>query len=137
MNEEDFRALIEYLMGQLRSIGANDIADERHYLRSDDGGGEATLLPPRERLIAMLQALDRYLAVQDRAMYKDAMGRIAENVEQAPTSVRVASFASDAAEPLEVDLANAPDLFEVRQSLNALIQQLKFQDLEPPPSLRA
>ena len=76
MDENDYRALIELVETQLRDVGAPDITDARHYVSPNAETRDALLLPPKARLIAMLRAFGRLLAVEDRATYDIALTRI-------------------------------------------------------------
>ena len=88
MEGEDFRVLIRVLAQQLQEIGAGDIADDRHYTENSPEMGARRVVPPRDQLVLMLQAFERFLAVRDRATYTDALGRINQNVRgDVPRSV--------------------------------------------------
>jgi hypothetical protein len=76
MEEDEYRALIEELVRQLRQVGADDVAEESNYVVTNPETGEGELLAPQERLIAMLQAFERFLAVRDGKVARGALGRI-------------------------------------------------------------
>lgn len=130
MDDDDFRALIVLLQGELRGIGAPDIADERHYLRRDAESGEADFTDPRMVLIGMLEAFGRFLAVRDIGTYRTALARLNDTMEG--RGPKEALVVSDNPERPVVNLGRAPDLGQVRGDLGRLIGQL----LETPPEPR-
>lgn len=132
MDDDDFRELIEVLARELRAVGAGDIADERHYLQSETEDGEARLYDPQTRLIEMLKAFERKLAVEDRATYDIALGRLNDALlGEAPRGAEVELGLDEDREARFIDLALAPDLSEVRQMSNDLIGQLIESGLRP------
>lgn len=137
MDEDDYRALIEELVGQLRQIGADEIADQANYVVTNLETGEGELLVPRERLIAMLLAFERFLAVRDGKVARVALDRIGATLRQSgtdPGEVRIPNGAyvvltseRDLAS-VEVNLLDAPDLAEIRADVDWLIRQLQPRD---------
>jgi hypothetical protein len=125
MDEEDFLALIAILERQLRDIGAAELADARHYTWRDTETGDARMHDGRRRLQLMLEALDRKLAVEDRATYDAALGRINRTVRDGGLSNAIV----ETADGRLVSLSEAPDLSHVREDLQRLIGQI----LEAPP----
>lgn len=130
MNEEDFRLLIDAVEARLIEAGAAELADETNYVSADENTGEERLLDPKHRLIAMLQAFDRYLAVRDNATYQNAMGRIRQNIREGSPERAMFVPVADAVESVGYDLSSAPDLSEVRLSLRRLEEQLREEPLE-------
>lgn len=130
MDDDDFRALIAELERQFIEVEAPELADEANYTFQDENTGEERLLEPRERLIAMLLAFDRYLAVRDGSIFRDAIGRIRQYTRRGgPERVSFVPIADDGtAAPL--DFVNIPDLGEVRRSVAFLIEQIRA---EPGP----
>ena len=124
MDQDDFRALIDELARQLRDIGAADVADEDNYRVQDESTGEERLLEPRERLIAMLHAFDRYLAVRDGSTFRDGMDRLSHFSREPPNRAVFFPVADDTVARRERDLSDVPDLSAVRENLRSLIEQL-------------
>ncbi|MBB3937988.1 hypothetical protein [Aureimonas phyllosphaerae] len=123
MDEEDFRALIELVAEELTLSGAADLADERHYTVTDLETGETKLSDPPKRLVEMLSAFERYIAIQDRTVAEASLARILGAVRnEGPTRV-VVELADDRG-PREINLAEAPDLAEVRHDINHIINRL-------------
>jgi hypothetical protein len=132
MDEDDFRALIAEMEAHCLEIGASELADENHYTLRDEDTGEDRLLEPRERLIAMLFALERFMAVRDRSTFIDAMSRIRQHTSSGgPEQV---FFVPVADESVRGDRAfsDVPNLFQLRRSVHSLIEQLGSEP-EPRP----
>lgn len=128
MTEEDFRALIILVEEQLKQIGADDVADAKHYVVEADDG-EFVLLDPFSRLVAMLEALDRKMATQDRQTYEAAMAQLNQATRgDAPHGGPYAAFVEfprdESSEAVKVDLGDAPSLREVRMMLRRLVGEL-------------
>ena len=127
MDEEDLRAIILRLQDHLREVGAADLAEEIHYVDPDEESGDSRLLPPLERLTRMLEAFERFLAVQDRAIYVDAMRRMQTDSDTAgPLTATVLLNAERGEAPVEISLAEAPDLTDLRRSIASLIERLRI-----------
>jgi hypothetical protein len=128
LDDDDYRALIVIVSEELRASGAADLADERHYAKADEDTGETRLLDPPRRLIEMLEAFERFLAIQDREIYRAALTSIARTVEgEAPRRATVVLTTDDV--PREVDLSETPDLSTIRKDLRRLIIRLLDGDL--------
>lgn len=124
MDEEDFRALIADLQAQFLAVGAPELGEDDYYVVRDPNTGEERLLPPQQRLIAMLRAFDRYLAVRDAATYQDAMQRIRDHTSgEAPVQAAFVPLADETA-LYESSFADTPNLSEVRLLLTRLIGEL-------------
>lgn len=138
MDEDDLRELIAALEEQFRSIGRPDLANDTFYVERNPESGEARLPSPMQRLIMMIEAFDRFLSIQDRMTYVRAMERLLTQFGgEAPSGAFVVSTAERDDTFSQSNLANAPDLTEVRKSIALLIRQIRVQDIEPPPILRA
>ena len=123
------------LARELREIGAGDIADERNYLRLDGDDGEARLHDPQKRLVEMLKAFERKLAVEDRDTYDTALTRMNETLRgEGPRGATVELGLDEDRDVRIADLGKAPMLGEVRRETNRLIGQLLESRL-PPRSL--
>lgn len=132
MDDDDFRALIEVLARELRAVGAGDIADERHYLQPETEDGEARLYDPQRRLVEMLKAFERKLAVEDRATYDTALSRLNDTIRgEALRGAEVELGLDEDREARFIDLALAPDLSEARQMNSDLVGQLIESGLRP------
>jgi hypothetical protein len=136
MDEEDYRALVEVMESELRGIGAEDVADERHYVRTDPETSEMRLLDPRERLIEMLRAFGRLLAIEDRAIYHRALGRMNERLNGDGPRGAVVARTTDDREAPPIDLGAAPELGMVRAELASLIGRLLDVDGGATPLVR-
>lgn len=123
MDDEDYRALIEIVAEELRLSGVPDIADERHYQRTDPETGDAHLVEPQKRLIEMLRAFDRHVSVRDGALVEQSLRAIRDMTRGEGPRHAVIALANDA-EAREIDLGEAPDMREVRVDLNSLIARL-------------
>ncbi len=134
MDEDDFRALIAELEAQFREIDAPELADEDQYTSRDENTGEERMLEPRERLIAMLRAFDRFLAVRDGSTFQDAIRRIREYTRgRAPERVLFVPVADETVDGAR-DFSDVPDLSPARRSLAPLVEQLGS---EPDPRPRS
>jgi len=123
MDDEDYRALIELVAGELRRSGAPEVAYERHYHRVNVESGQAYLVEPQKRLIEMLRAFDRYVSVRDRALVEQSMNAISRTTRGEGPNRVVVELASDG-EVREVDLSEVPDMSAVRHDLSNLIARL-------------
>jgi hypothetical protein len=145
MEDDDYRALIEELVRQLIAVGAQDIAEDANYIVGNPETGEGELLGPRERLIEMLQAFERFLAVRDGGAANIAFDNIQANLRRSagtptapvPNGVVVELAAERDVARVEINLLNAPNLGPIRDDLDALIRQLKSIDGDAPPPSRA
>jgi hypothetical protein len=135
VDEDDFRALIEVLAQQLAAIGEGDIADERHYVQSfGDPDTEARLLQPREHLIAMLEAFERFLSVQDRATYTESLADLSQFLADSGPRAAFIEQAGITPEANPLRLSDAPDLASVRHDVLHLIHAIREDGGERPRS---
>ena len=95
------------------------------------------LLAPQERLIAMLLAFERFLAVRDGKVARVALDRIGATLRQSgtdpgevrtPNGARVVLTSERDLARVEVNLLDAPDLAEIRADVDWLIRQLQPRD---------
>jgi len=137
VDEDDFRALIAVVEAELRDAGFEDVSDQRHYAEIDRETGERRLMIPHRRLIEILRAFGRILAVEDRATYEIALHRMAERLRggESPRGAVVVPTA-DNGDAIPIDLGAAPELGEVRHALAALIERLSKTDGGPSESRR-
>lgn len=138
MNDDDYRALIQLVENQLRAVGLAEVADPINYL--DDGYeyGELRrsietprLLPPRDHLIALLDAFDTQLMLRDQRVVNDSLSLIKRYSGSAYPTGAVAYGAGD--EPI-FDLTKLPDLSELRTELQNLIRDLRSFEGSGPES---
>jgi hypothetical protein len=135
MEDDEYRDLIKMVAEQLILVGASDIADERHYVVDDVDTDERRLVEPRRQLIGMLQAFERFLAIQDKATYDAAFQLFNEQIPEGGPRAAIFLPTEGSVEMNPRNFATAPDLSEVRWSLRGLIDQLK-RDPEPTPHRR-
>lgn len=129
MDEDDYRDLIRRTEAQLISVGAREVADERHYVQ-DDGEGGVRLLPPEKHLIFMLIAFERFLAVRDGSVLKSALDRIEVVVGRRIENVVIERLTDDLIRD-DVDLMMAPNFSVLRRSLRALVLNLQLRGGTP------
>lgn len=130
MNSEDFLSLIDLLTKELQQSGAGEIANPQYYVQYNPETGETRLLPPRQRLIDMLSAFERFMAVRDRATLQSSLARInALGIEGRVVAVNVL-LTSGEGEGEVVNLVKAPDLSEIRAQVRQLIRQLQVDEAE-------
>lgn len=133
MDEDDFRALIEVLTQELDAIGEGDLADERHYMYASPDG-EARLLAPRDHLIAMLEAFERFLAVQDRTTYDLALADLNQFLSDGGPRGAFVQLAAGTPEANPLDLSQAPELAPLRHDVERLIRAIRESGDEHPRS---
>lgn len=132
MNDDDFRALIEIVQAEARASDAADVANDRHYVSRNSDTEDVRMLPPPKHLIAMLEALGRLMAVRDRATYNHSLARIRYHLHgEGPTGAFVTQTTGDS-ERSEVNLADTPELSNLRRDLAILIGRLREEDAVPP-----
>lgn len=138
MNDDDYRALIQLVENQLRAVGLAEVADPINYL--DDGYeyGELRrsietprLLPPRDHLIALLDAFDTQLMLRDQRVVMESLLVIRDfNRGYLPTGAVVYG----AGEGPAFNLAELPNLFEIRTELQNFIRDLRASEDFGPES---
>ena len=131
MDTDDYRDLIELVETELREVGAGALSDPNLYSLTDPETGEQRLYPPRKRLIEMLRAFDRHLAIYDRATFDSALGRINDVVNEGRIEDAVFIPMSEEGEGEPHSLRSAPELGAVRDAVAGLIEQLS-EESDPP-----
>ena len=131
MDTADYRELVELLQNLLREAGAAELADIRLYASRATDTGELRPFAPKEYVIAMLQAFERYLSIRDKHTFSTAMARINESLPETPVEDATFVPLSEPGSDSSISLGDAPDLSTVRKDLRALINQL--QDDDGPP----
>jgi hypothetical protein len=124
MDDEDLEVVIALVTQRLTAVGAPSLADPTLYTRRDPETGEVEVLPPRQRLTAMLSAFERHLSVRDLSTYRIALKRINSHLAEGfvEGAVVVPTRGERAEGPAR--LASAPSLAEPRERLRALIAAL-------------
>lgn len=125
MEEQELEGLIILLSEQFRSIGREELADENNYLLRDPETGEARVREPRRRLVEMLKAFERSLAVQDHATYVEAIQIINDALPtgQAPQGALVVPT-QGSRDVAPIDLSHAPELGDLRDRLLVLAARI-------------
>ena len=125
MDEEELEELIILLAEQFSSIGREDLADENNYLSRDAETGEARIREPRRRLVEMLKAFERSLAVQDRATYVEAFQLLNDALptDQSPQGAFVVPTPGSR-DVAPIDLSHAPELGDLRDRLLVLAARI-------------
>lgn len=138
MDDEDYLRIEERLAELAAMVGAPEIMDPRCYRkRAEPGrdGFDAPLedrpLPPRERLLAKIAAIERQLQLLDRSTYEDALDQIKKvlafsSKESVLTNIpETALIDLDGADGgTKLDLAKLPDLRAARRMLRELAARL-------------
>ena len=131
MDTADYRELVELLQNLLREAGAAELADIRLYAPRETDTGELRPVSPKEHVIAMLHAFERYLSIRDKHTFSTAMARINESLPETPVEDAAFVPLSEAVADSSISLGDAPDLSTVRKDLRALINQLQEDDGPP------
>jgi hypothetical protein len=135
MNDEDFIALARIVQEEFEQIGASDLAADENFIVRDDEESAPRLLDPRSRVIALLEMLDRHLAIQDRQTYRTAISQINAVLSHGRVERVIVRFIARGTtadpSPMERDLALVPQLAQLRRDLNVLIGQLREAPYEP------
>ena len=137
MDEEDYFELARSIRAHLEELGLHDIADFRNYMDDDDGERP----PPDGRTLMklMLEAFDRYLAVNASETVEEALRTIRESIdgEGAPSTalVHIEDERTAALEGREIaePIATLGNMSEVRAALGRLGELLLADPEHPPP----
>jgi hypothetical protein len=133
MEEQDFIQIEAELRNLSGFIGAPDLTEERYYRQRDGFEGFEYPMPPRGRVLAQLDALDRFLSLYDGAVYQNAMEKIRGLLEESPPRPGISNFPTHAvvvtpnqlaSDEESFDLRTLPDLTDLRQQLRNLRAQL-------------
>lgn len=131
MDDRDREMLALELAEDFRRLGAPELADDAAYAEDTPDGRYRP--EPRKRLMLMLQALDRMVALEDAATLDEARNRLGQAMDQPPPELRIlpmADEASGARNPLNFDL---PRLSDVRKDLDRLIDAILRDEGGPDP----
>lgn len=134
MDDLEFLRFEESLRKEFERFGLSDLGDERHY-RLEGMDGPSRLLPPRERVLAELRALDRLLMLHDRKVYDQSMADIEAVLRKAsgkgasslrtPRDAVVVLPENSPGVEREHSLGDLTDLTEPRRRLAELIRSLE------------
>ncbi|WP_312218204.1 hypothetical protein [Sphingobium yanoikuyae] len=125
MDDEDYLALIALVETELARSGLSDIANHRHYRVQNEETGDWKLYAPKDHLVALLEAFERHLAINDRAVVEASLDRINDFlIGEDRVKRAVCEIPGDGGSRF-IDLAEAPDLSELRQELRVLLNQLR------------
>lgn len=128
MNSDDYLSLIDLLTEKLQQSGAGEITAPQHYVEYNRETGETRLLPPRQRLIEMLAAFERFMAVRDRATLRLSLDRINVLATEGRVEEAEVLLTPGEEEGVAVDLARAPELSEIRAQVRQLVRQLQYDE---------
>jgi hypothetical protein len=126
MSDEEFLHLIELVEGLLREHGKADIAAESNFVETPESEeGTARLMEPREHLIALLEAIDIHLMLNDSSVAKRSLALISEacDGEGPPGAIVIMPSRRDIS--LQENLLHLPDFQHVREELKKLIYRLR------------
>lgn len=131
MDDRDREMLAFELAEDFRRLGAPELADDAAYAEDMPDGRYRP--EPRKRLMLMLQALDRMVALEDAATLDEARNRLQQAMDQPPPELRILPMADEASgprNPLNFDL---PRLTDVRKDLDRLIDAILRDEGGPDP----
>ena len=129
MEDDDYLALIDLVERRLTDAGADELADPALYTRRDYETGERSMLPPDQRLVAMLEAFNRHMKARDIATFEVALKRINKNLHEGFVNGAIVEDGDDERSGEPVDLEQSPRFAEPRERLEVLIARLR--DLRP------
>ncbi len=131
MDDRDREMLALELAENFRRLGAPELADDATYAEDTPDGRYRP--EPRKRLVLMLEALDRMMALEDAATLDDARNRLAQTMDQPSPDLHILPMADEAGvarDPLYFDL---PRLSDVRKDLDRLIDAIMRDEGGPDP----
>lgn len=132
MDDQDRETLALELAEVFRQLGAPELADDASYAEDTPDGRYRP--EPRKRLLLMLSALDRMIALEDATTLDDARNRLRETMDRPPPEVRIVRMEDEGGEirePLDFDL---PHLGDVRRDLGRLIEAIMSDEGTPDPA---
>ena len=137
METSDYRELVEVIEAAFHEVGLGALADPLAYtvLGPDE---EHRLTTPENRLIAMLEALDRHIATSDRRIVELALGQInevlvdgeLEDAQYVPIPEDSPPTGTPPPTPLDPlgrtkSLRGVPDVRELREEIRRLVRELR------------
>jgi hypothetical protein len=135
MDDQEFLTIESELREVCARIGAPELTEDRFYGRRVSSEEPERLLPPKERVVAQIEALERYMSLYDRRIYDGAMYKIQSVLSQSivptrsefPLPTGAAVIVSDRVGAGEdvFDLGELPDLEQLRLRLRSLANHLR------------
>lgn len=125
MDTVEYQELVALLEAQLKEVGAGELADISLHALRDQETGERRRRPPREHLIEMLLAFDRYLSIRDHNTLSISLRRINNELDDAKVNDVVFVPIPGEGEDTPISFDSAPDLRTVREDVKFLIKQLR------------
>jgi hypothetical protein len=130
MNESEAEAVIAVFADRLREIGEPEIAEQDDLVfRSDDG--IVRRYDPRKRLVLMIQAFERSLALQDSSTFqvaRNTIDRLADGFHGAEIVIVRVPEAGDtgviALSHAPLRMEDLPDLSDLRVRLRELAARI-------------
>lgn len=139
MTPDDFVDLQNLLRKRFVEIGIPEIGFDEAYLVRDTVDGELIRRrDERSTVVDMLDAYSRYLAIQDKGTYLEAMESIrsALSDDNAPVAAVVVAPPTEEGPGVTLrrrtDLGSAPELTKLRKQLYRLISQILEAPIEDP-----
>ena len=124
MEEDEFDRLFRLVQGLLREQGLPEIADESNFIEAQDGEQPPRLMEPQKRLVAILEALDVHLMLNDSNVVRRSLDLISETCDGPGPRTAVVVMPRDRGTTSIDDLLALPDLNELREALRKLIYRL-------------
>jgi hypothetical protein len=81
MNNDSCLRMEALLRSHAAELGAPDLGDENLFEEGRLEDGSRRLLPPRARLLARIDALERHVLLLHRGVYEEAMAKIQASVQ--------------------------------------------------------
>ena len=137
MDDRDYLELARSFRDHFKALGLHDIADFRNYIENEDG--ERMLPDGRTLMKQMLEAFDRYLAMNASETVEEALTTIRKSIdgEEGPETALV-HLEDERMATLErrgsaVPIATLGKLLEVRSELGRLREFLLSDPDDPQP----
>lgn len=125
MEDEEFIRLIQLVEGQLRERGLAHVAAEENFIELPELDEPARLMEPKERLIALLEAFDIHLMLNDSSVARRSLSLISEACDgPGPETAIVVKPLDRGATPTE-NLLDLPNLDNLREELKKLLYRIR------------
>ena len=134
MEEHDFLEIENVLIDLCSRLGAPELTEARFHVRRVSAESPEILLPPRERVVAQIEALERYISLFDRRTHDAAIEKIQGILRQStgpdvhsfsfPSRARVVAPGRSGSGEQIFDLNDLPVLDDIRQNLRILAGRL-------------
>jgi hypothetical protein len=127
MEESEFLEIEDELRTLCATIGALEVLEDRYYFVDDGTEGSVRLLDPRRRVLAQLDALDRFLCALDGSVYQSTMetiqGLLSERSDKPSDAVLLLPERSGTGAQ-QFDFRQLPNLKKQRAELTAFRNRL-------------